>query len=243
MNYKFKKGQAGIKVEIYLPKKAEYQGTLYETLVKGLRLNYKEHFLKGEKRKEINELLKAYTDIHSYTEDQIELFQKQFPNIFNGYSMYEVDGVFKSSTLENLVYEERTQVIKLLFVPDYEKIKENYPDWEIFEILKLSQRFFRHAHVNKDAFWKDSENNNINYLQKEGAREIIQYLSNYVNCSALIVFGYIVFEITKKLDKMLDEKRDRIGKDSKLKPIEEEIWVTSEWSFTVNKVIYQNGLN
>lgn len=250
MKYKFHPGEAGILVEIFLPKKTEYQGTLYKTLEKGLNFNYQEHFLNFKKVSRIQEMIKVYTDISEYDEELITNFQQKFPNIFAGYSMYEVDGVFKSWEIEDLIYEERTQVIKVFFIPNYEALynSENLKKWEKRDIRDFARRYFKNSQIDPDSFKKTYNVLDKEIIDKEGANEIIEYLNDYINCAGLFVFGYILFEISEQLLFLLEERRKRISNDptkrkskEDIKPLEEEIWVTSVWGFTVNKVKFKKA--
>src|SRR4051812_38604948 len=102
--YEFKPSDPGILVEIYLPKKANFQGTLYDTLTKGFYIkNVISHFKKPEKKPGIKKLLKRFKDSVRYLEDEID----HFPPVLFGYSLYEVDGVFISE--RNGIQAERTQ--------------------------------------------------------------------------------------------------------------------------------------
>lgn len=244
MRYEFRAGEPGIWAEIYLPKRSEYQGTLYETLSKGLNLSFHEHFMDPAKKDSIQKLLNIYTDISSYNEKLITSYQKKFPNIFSGYSMYEVDGVFKSWEIEDLIYEERTQVIKIFFVPNYDVLYKKLKNWKKEEVRSFARKYFRNSQISPDSFKKTYEVIDSALLEKKGSVKIIKYLNDYINCAGLIVFGYIVYEVTQQLLFLLNQKNLRLKakkkrKTKKLKPLEEEIWVTSIWGFTVNKIIFK----
>ena len=96
-------------LELYLPKKALYQGTLFETLTKGFNVkNVKAHLktTNPQVRRQINEML-DYEALRNYTNDRID----EMKPIKWGYSIYDVDGVFFSEDEERIL-EERTQVME-----------------------------------------------------------------------------------------------------------------------------------
>src|SRR5690349_15140049 len=116
--YEFSPSDPGVLVEIYLPKKANFQGTLYDTLVKGFHIsNVVDHFKDPRKGPGIKNLLRRYSDSVRYLENEIECF----PPVLFGYSMYEVDGVFFNSSKQE-IQEERTQVVRIMFRPDLKEI-------------------------------------------------------------------------------------------------------------------------
>ena len=102
--YRFHEFEPGVFVEIYLPKKAKFQGTLYDTLTKGFNFdNVKDHFL-SSKKSDIWQFLEKYGRIRDYSEERINVF----PELFWGYSVYEVDGVFRSNASSSRIIEEKT---------------------------------------------------------------------------------------------------------------------------------------
>lgn len=129
LNYESLRAEPGILIEVFLPKRNRFQGILYETLEDGFN---------HEKEDEINNYLKwlQEKDIKPINDD-IKVY---FETVLRGYSIYEVDGVFfgdsngschgcAGSDLRKVQFgekdgecEERTQVIKIIFMPDYEEI-------------------------------------------------------------------------------------------------------------------------
>jgi len=70
-SYKFQTYEPGVLIELYLPKKAKYQGKLYEVLTDGFRLkNVKENLKR--KKKERSDFLKNYTEIEELTDCRID---------------------------------------------------------------------------------------------------------------------------------------------------------------------------
>ena len=117
--YQAQDSESGIFVEIYLPKKSYFQGTLYDTLTKGFSISVvKKHLLDKNKRSSIVKLLSNYAIpiiSKGLRDDRIEKMEE----IFWGYSMYEVDGVFSNFKDKKInVIEERTQIMRIMFLPN-----------------------------------------------------------------------------------------------------------------------------
>src|SRR5690349_15278054 len=127
-HYEIQPNEPSIFAEFYLPKKANLQGILYEVLTRGCRLidvkNYFRELKKPEDKDRMDRVRKLARP--GWTVLQKDLSAKEideFPRIFFGYSMYEVDGVFLKEIAkhegdpdENYAFtEERTQVIRLIF--------------------------------------------------------------------------------------------------------------------------------
>src|SRR5262245_1136935 len=88
IGYAFNPSEHGIFVEIYLPKKAEFQRTLYQALTEGFDIEMvRSHFQAKQER--INSFLRG----HYSCQGRIEGMRQ----VFYGYSMYEVDGVYYDS--------------------------------------------------------------------------------------------------------------------------------------------------
>jgi len=94
MNYRFHNAEKGVMYEIMLPKKIQYQDFLFTSLVDGIRsFTFSEYF--KQNKDSVKQLFEKYSDIIYMKRDLLELFDTDFHPIFQGYSMYEVDGVFR----------------------------------------------------------------------------------------------------------------------------------------------------
>lgn len=141
--------EPGIFVEIYLPKRARFQEILHNTLTKGFDFDLvKRHFL-GKKRKSIKKVLSHHKQWKNYSKASIE---SMVPSYW-GYSLYEVDGVFHSKKRRNKklrsTIEERTQVIRMMFLPDLDLMKRELgltrmERHTLIEIVKLFLRVSGH---------------------------------------------------------------------------------------------------
>lgn len=215
----------GIYVELYLPKRAKFQGRLYQALTEGFKHEIvREYFLNHTKRPKIIELLKQhqYSKWLNYTPDYIETLD----SLYWGYSMYEVDGVFKPA-IGDKVDEERTQVIRLMFLPQsldekMAKFEVEFGTDEYWHLLELIGGFLRSPKRNQ-TFPPD--------LKNEKERQLIQYILDWCLAVGFFLIGYVVFEICSEIE----ELSDREDAD-----YEKEVWMTSFWHFNVNRIVFNN---
>src|SRR5437899_1227122 len=99
ISYRYQMHDIGVFTEIYLPKKIAYQGILYETLKRGFDFEaVKRRLMRFAK--DIREFLENYTWLGDYiqlNENSLQALKERFKKVnqlYWGYSMYEVDGVF-----------------------------------------------------------------------------------------------------------------------------------------------------
>lgn len=215
-SYKFLPSEPGLLVEMYLPKKSAFQGTLFDTLEKGFVLQeVKSHFRIHEAK--IKQLLEHYGEIPDYTESQIQ----SFPELFYGYSSYEVDGVFlnEKSTLD----EERTQVIRFMFKLDWSSvIGDSQDSANIRKIKATVVRYLESGPAGGEIMTNPS--------LSEGEGAAIRKVEAWVGYVGLFMFGYVVFSICEKIVSMCQD--GKITWDD----AEDDIWVTSFWNLRINVV-------
>ena len=230
--YEFCRGEPAVFSEIYLPKKSVYQGRLYDTLTRGFDIdNIKEHFIKKESK--IKELLRRYNRLVGYD----RAFIDEFPRVFFGYSMYEVDGVFydidKGITAKEhtRIVEERTQIIRIIFKPDMNELDRLFnkviPDDAVDkdEFLKiLARTYLSHSSSSLETFFEDEEKMRL-------YQEVFKYLQKWTDYTGLFMFGYLIYEISELILSLF--RGDKIGK------VEDVIWVTSLWNLSVNRIVPQ----
>jgi hypothetical protein len=217
IGYAFNPSEHGIFVEIYLPKKAEFQGTLYQALTEGFDIEkVRSHF--QAKRERINAFLQG----HYRCDGRIETMQQ----VFYGYSMYEVDGVYYDPKNKK-TFEERNQVIRVMFKPDLDAA--NIGGLPVERAQTVTKLFVRHA-GKTESFPGDHPQIYLNASEEDKAMisGLVVYLEAWKYDVALFVLGYIVFEICERIQE-LDMMK---GKDA-----EEEILVTSFWNLTVNRIV------
>jgi hypothetical protein len=220
LGYRVHAGEPAIFVEIYLPKKADFQGRLYETLTRGFDIQeVKNHFKDPERRDSIRELFRRYDPRLSSDEDRVDAMRE----VLFGYSMYEVDGVFRAQGNGSRgVFEERNQIIRVVFKPDYDDIaKRSGATLEAVREM-AGERF--HAYRERNGSVLSDAAGRTSGPEKLVAEE----LRSWIEDVSLFLFGYIVYELCEKIA----ELREDTGK----RP-EEEIWVTSFWGVTVNRAV------
>lgn len=259
--YKFRPSEPGVFVELYLPKKSTYQGILYNTLTTGFKLDeVKKYFLEatGSKKEAIDKMLRPHAKTRHLSSDKKDDskplcladykpdFINNFMVVFRGYSMYEVDGVFceyykdennEDTTEVKKPFEERTQVIRIIFRPDYKAIKNN-PDFHSIDeerITELSQQYFRSGKVEiKDFLDKNSK-------LSESETKLVHHLDKWIDYVVLFLFGYLIVEITREIVNIDNEARQQAEQrgETPMSLLEQEIWVTSLWNLSINRISYK----
>ncbi len=170
-----------------------------------------------------------------------------------GYSLYEVDGVFYSNKTRGnsdrpAITEERTQVVRIMFLPDLEALaKKLKPDAlehkDILDIVKRYLGISGHRRgqyganvVDKSLVERLKERNDpiiAGNIQNGNVEVILDSIEQWFDDVGLFLFGYVVFEICAELKKLGDANEV---------DYEEEIWLTSFWNLNVNRVSYRKEL-
>ncbi len=206
--YRIRGYEPGIYVELYLPKRSRYQGRLYETLTRGFDPDeVRRHFTDPAKRPQIMEFLRSYA-----AEVDLDERVEGIEPFYRGYSMYEVDGVFYSP--ERKTIEERAQIIRMMFIPDMERMRAYAPELEMSRIRKIVRRYFEEG---RDGFERPDEL----------PTPLLKHISDWVDDIGLFLFGYIVFELCVKIDELNADDQGEL---------EEEIWLSSFWDLRLNRV-------
>lgn len=285
--YNYEPTEFGIYVEIYLPKRARYQSVLFRTLTDGFnRKKVDNHFNDEDKDKinEIKKLLENYDPIKKFGELRRN-FNKVFSNsnVYAGYTMYEVDGVFfdeesyaqaleensaknleedtdgadEDSKILSFIYEEKTQVIRLIFRPPINEVynllqaskksKKEPGDEDKGIARTLVARYLRrrdtYSNVNMEArnpFDKSGVKPGVKSRQHQFVSEerilsksmqnIVKYLENWITGVEFFVLGFFVFRFCEKVTSMLEKGKIKESQ------IEKEIWVSSFWNFNVTRI-------
>ena len=209
MPYRTFAAEPGMLVEVYFPKKAAYQGALFAALVKGLDQQAVKKYLTRHMSR-VRHLVRPKLSV------PLAKRVGSYRQVFHGYSMYEVDGVFRGQVTS---YEERTQVLRLLFKPEYHAHLKDIDDEALPQVYEYIRRF-RQIPIsitdNPIEHFKTFER--IKTLSKQ-EKQALQAVLEWSEDIHLFVFGYLLGRFTE------------IGG---LK--EEEIWVTSYRSAVVNVI-------
>lgn len=229
MKYRFHNAEVGVMFEIMLPKKIQYQDFLFNALVNGLQnFSFSSYF--EQNKASVLQLFEDYSDYLIGMRPEVELFDTDYAAIFQGYSMFEVNGVFRHAN-SRAFDEELTQIVRVYFLPDYEDMFKRFPDFSRIEILKFADSFFS-LHTNmyrklRQYYDVPEQTGSGDDSERDKHRVLYDYLHNWVDAVTLFVFGYIVHEICKHLGSYYEDQR--------LTSLEKEIWVSSHWGILVNR--------
>jgi hypothetical protein len=218
--YEFNPSEAGILVEIYLPKRAEYQETLYQALTEGFEVEKVKAYL-WKRRRDIKAFLKNHYIHEGLTKDKVDKLKQ----MFSGYSMYEVDGVFYNRKTREII-EERTQVIRLIFRPNFSRFSKDIP------VKRIIKEYLRFTGSRDEFLVEYLSRNELSLKDRKKVARLISHLQNWERDVALFVFGYVIYEICFRIKKLNDEMGRKV---------EEEIWITSFWNLILNRVVRVNG--
>ncbi len=213
--YRFHTYEPALFVELYLPKRALYQGTLYESLTDGFDIKKVVDHLQTH-IKQIHELFSNELST-AYDHTRLSLMKP----IIWGYSMYEVDGVFLNEHTQK-IGEERSQVIRIMFrfSSQHMMVECGIDEHTYLGMRELIQEMLE---TNKEKRRKSKDR----YSNKE-ERSVIEYIDQWIDDVAFLLFGYIIFNICLNIQKKVEEQR--------LEHYEEEIWVTSLGKLQINRI-------
>ena len=134
--YQFRRGVPALHTEIYLPKKSGFQGALFAALTEGRRPDViRRHLIKHLKR--VKEILQRDWRELTRRLDRafIDGLAANIDDIFTGYSMYEVDGVYFAPGSDE-PSEVRTQVIRLIFEYPIDEVASDELSRDVREFLQ-----------------------------------------------------------------------------------------------------------
>ena len=214
--------EPGIYMEIYLPKRTIYQPFLFEVLTKGFELErVRHHFLSPTKRRGILNLLGRNPAWNNYDRSYVA----QLKPFFHGYTMYEVDGVFKGSVPGTAaIVEERTQILRLIFRLDIEEFTaEAGVTAENPQVVRALICDYLGAH-HRDQIIENSTGRD---------RQIYEAARRWRDQLNFFVFGYIVYELCARIEKLRHEKR--------IAKTEDEIWVTNFANIELDRILWSSG--
>ena len=220
--YEFHPGEASVFVEIYLPKKSRFQRELYNALTDAFDpAKVRAHL--GQHEARVREFMKDY--YKEFLPEAVETMGR----VMDGYSLYEVDGVFYDEA-SKMVIEERTQVVRIMFRPTG-LTSDLTPDLKkrvIREYLRFTGKTEEFPDEVGDRVPIKSEDKQGQLLIDQQVQLLIQQLRLWECQVAMLVFGYIVYKICTKM-RELNEMMGVIEEDS--------IWVASLWNLVINRVV------
>lgn len=212
--YEFFYGKPGLFLEIYLTKKAQFQGLLFDVLTKGSDLPVVRAHFRSRKAGDIRRFLPRNQDLREFSAADIRNFQE----VFFGYSLYEVDGTFKGEV------QERTQIVRVIFVPDIDSLATG------LRIPHDRRLFYARQYLR---FWTHDAGDYINFRQctipfAPGEWELVQKLSRWLYYVGLFANGYLLYEICAGIRSLYETHA--------IARPEREIWVTSFRDLALNQI-------
>jgi hypothetical protein len=236
-----RRGQRGIFVEVYFPRRVTAQGTIFKALEDGYKEENVKDYLLGNLPRLLQEFREAQQVFHPdwygrrkrkdgpTVEDgrkRIDMYKSSF----FGWSNYVVDGVFFGEG--GKMIEEATQIIRLLF--QFEgSFGEKAAQANCQDVLRaiLFWVITQQGRLDDVAPWNKSEENRflrdhapMPRRKREFIREYFEPITRQAfkwrgDCF-LFIFGYLVRQFSERL--------------KELGHPEEEIWVTSFFNLTVS---------
>jgi hypothetical protein len=213
-NYEFFDDRQGLFLEIYLPKKAQYQPLLFRVLNEGFDLRkVRRHFRSG-KAGDIRRFLRRNRELRNFSPAAISRFQ----SVFSGYSLYEVDGTFEGNV------QERTQVVRVIFVPPVEHLASGLKISRARQLFYARQFLRFSAHDTADYY--EFRRHSVPLAPGEGS--LVERLSQWLYYVGLFANGYLLYEIGAGIREL-----HRTGV---IRQLERELWVTSFRDFALNQM-------
>jgi hypothetical protein len=212
--YEFFHDRPGLFLEIYLPKKAQYQPLLFRVLNEGFDVaTIRAHF-RSAKANDIRRFLHRKQELRDFTAAAIRNFQ----SVFSGYSLYEVDGTFKGNV------QERTQVIRVIFVPPVEQLARGLKISPPRQLFYAGQFLRFWAHDVADYF--EFRSRTVPLAPRE--EKLVRRLSQWLYYVALFANGYLLYEIGAGIR--------QLHRSGVIRQLERELWVTSFRDFALNQM-------
>ncbi len=254
ISYEFEPGKRSIFTEIYFPKKVAYQGAIFEALSNGLD----EERVRMRLIKLAQLLLETELSVYPHwfdpdrytssesskvrpTLEQAEARMKMYTSPFHGWSMHEVDGVFlakKGQDGKQRIDEERTQIIRLIFVfnHDEEKVAIEAGHLDVYRAI-LYWVMSIYGHTDYDAYWSDGEMGRFlgrhqewkadkRRYAEENYKRLAGSITKWIDDCGLFIFGFLVRELWKRVVQVAEAEEG--------KKLEDEIWVSSIFHFNIN---------
>ncbi|WP_207458791.1 hypothetical protein [Azospirillum sp. SYSU D00513] len=221
--YLFQPPEHGLQAELYLPKRADFQGILYDTLTQAFdAANVRAYLADAHERAHIVALLRPHWP---ELVDRMDEIAERLETGIQGYTLYEVDGVYAGA---DGVVSERTQIVRMMFVPGLDAIAGRIrldPD-----PARNAARLRDEAKILLRDYGADTgffRARNDEALRRGAlAPELValcRALEDWLEEVGLLLYGYVAGRICLAI------------RDRDLRP-EEEIWVTSNWGFTLNSL-------
>jgi hypothetical protein len=213
-NYEFFHDRPGLFLEIYLPKKAQYQPLLFRVLNEGFDLRQVRGHFRADKADDIRRFLRRNHELRNFSPAAIRNFQ----SVFSGYSLYEVDGTFEGNI------QERTQVVRVIFVPPVEHLARGLKISRGRQLFYARQFLRFSAHDTGDYY----EFRSHTVPLAAGEEKLVERLSQWLYYVGLFANGYLLYEIGAGIREL--------HRSGVIRQLERELWVTSFRDFALNQM-------
>ena len=219
--YVLSRGERAIFGEIYFPKRAVYQGAIFDALRHGHDEGEVIRYLRDNAKDLLQELTehKRLFDPHYYDATQqkkthltIKGARQRFDmykSSFKGWSVYSVDGVFFDQ--HGKMYEEATQVVRLMFrfesfftnqalVAKCQDVLRSILFWSISRQARLSEQkpWSRAAQTQFTEEHKPWPKKKLGFVGQHFAG-ITREVAKWIDDVGLFVFGYLVRKFSENV--------------------------------------------
>jgi hypothetical protein len=243
--YMFTRSAPGIWTELYFPKKAAYQGAIFDALRSGFDPERVRTYLKQHAAELIEEFQTDWPEIldpgrYTRTDPRttIPVLEREaiqrilaYSSVFFGYSMYSVDGVFFNPETGR-EDEEATQVVRIVFKFVSGIVKPSPEERSMY--LAMAKWLIDHDVRSEDRVpWDAAELDRFLAEYTGWSSESVHFAKNhYVTLAkevdkwiadcGLFLFGYFVRQFSARV--LAEQKH------------EDEIWVVSFFNPSINIV-------
>ena len=210
--------EPGISVEIYLPKRTLYQPFLFKVLTEGMQIEkVRRHFLSPARRPAIVAFLGPGSPGRHYGPATV----RNLGAFFYGYSIYEVDGVFKGTgSGQSPVIEERTQILRLIFPVNVARLRRE---------ADVATRSLPAVRAQISEYLRASHRPGLVEGSAGDDRKVYRAVERWRDQLDFFLFGYVVFNLCAAIGKLREHGHIAKG--------ENEIWVSSFANIELDRVL------
>jgi hypothetical protein len=243
--YILSSSDSGTSAEIYFPKRAAYQGAIFDALRNGFYESAVKEYLTNNAAELIEELRdwSQVLDPLKYASEK-PLFRAlsvadvvarigMYRSVFKGYSMYTVEGVFFSDQTQT-IYEEATQVVRLTF-RFQSALEEEAKAADCKDMLRSLSRWLIDYDIRLNCHYSWAPSEKARFLAERDHwpaaqlafaerhfEAVAKEVEKWTDDCGLFVFGYLVRKFSRNV---LTQNMS-----------EEEIWVVSSYDPCLNVV-------
>ncbi len=211
MRYVLQRGIPAVFVEIYLPKKAAFQGALFAALTEGRDPGVLRRHLDAHAAAIRNKLQGDWpAAARRLDPGLVDELAGNIGALYGGYSVYEVDGVYFAANRAEPV-EERTQVIRILF--------QYTPGASCDEATLREVKRYLRAPANRLADFG---------VRVKRALPELRRVERWRAQIGVFLIGFLLHRVEQAIEGHPELRQD-------------EIWVASSWNAVVNRFVPEQG--